>query len=61
MKVENSLIIMATLWNLGLIGLSLFCCWYFNTMWGLLPLVFVKGYEFKTKSDNNQTESEGSD
>jgi hypothetical protein len=54
---ENKLfIIHITLWNLGLIALSAFCCWYFHTLWGIIPLFFYTSSSISRKegsSDND--------
>jgi hypothetical protein len=54
---ENKLVILyILLWNIGLILLSAFCCWFFNTLWGLLPLFWAKSVDYiKETNDNKET------
>jgi len=47
MKSGTALLIFAILKNIGLIVLAGFICWYMNTLWGLLALLFLSGIEIK--------------
>jgi hypothetical protein len=52
---ENEITLLyVTLSNLSIVALSAFCCWYFNTLWGLLPLLwFNYGAYSKSESCDN--------
>ena len=54
MKRDITLIICAYLWNIGLIILTGVLCIHFNSLWGILALIFAKA--ISTSDENKKTD-----